>query len=544
MKIFLLFTSILVVLLYNQVHAQRITKHVVYFEVDSYVISPSERTLLENFIKSEATNDFISTVRIQGHTDSDASNDYNQKLSANRVKSVTHLFNGTSLLEKAQVEWLGENQPVNKNSTDAEKRLNRRVEITIEHWVPDLVEVTGSIKDLYKMLEQEKQVFCIHPKGDTVIRLEQGTIVSFPPFPFGELDVPCVEIRLKEFYKKSDMVMENLSTTSNGRLLESAGMVYIEATINDSLIELASGKKVLIMMPSDELRDDMQAFNGERDPHTDVMNWFNSNAADFSQLRMPPGVYCINLDNSQMRCARCKFFFCRFKRIDEGLKGISSQSQRADNKSFRQCQRQLRKSKSIRNPQQELQTDMYQLNCDKLDSLFKQFGVSNREDLFKAMNKELMDQYGVKTIEELRDTLNKIRIKNIEENLSNGFLNQNDLQYYMFNSSKLGWVNTDAFSKLPGERITMNTNWSITPQRDCKAVFTGVRGILPALNNEKQFQFYNVPKNNEIWLIGMRFENNQAYLSMQKMETAENVQIGKFRKVTLQEMKEALRVID
>jgi hypothetical protein len=31
---------------------------------------------------------------------------------------------------------------------------------------------------------------------------------------------------------------------------------------------------------------------------------------------------------------------------------------------------------------------------------------------------------------------------------------------------------------------------------------------------------------------------------MQKMKTAENVQIGKFRKVTLQEMKEALRVID
>jgi hypothetical protein len=179
-----------------------------------------------------------------------------------------------------------------------------------------------------------------------------------------------------------------------------------------------------------------------------------------------------------------------------------------------------------------------------MDSLFKQFGVSNREDLIKAMNKDLMDQYGVKTLEQLADTLNKIRLKNIEENLSNGFVNQNDLQYYMYNTSKLGWVNTDAFSKLAGDRITMNTNWNVNPQRDCKGVFTGVRGILPAINNSKTFQFYNVPKNNEFWLIGMRFESNQAYLSMKKMNSTEKVEMGEFRNMTLEEIKDALKMID
>lgn len=339
--------------------------------------------------------------------------------------------------------------------------------------------------------------------------------------------------------------MENLSTTSNGLLLESAGMVYLEAAINDSLIELASGKKVLIMMPSDELRDDMQAFNGERDLHSDVMNWISSNAADFSQLRMPPGVDCSNLnDYVKNSCKRCKFFFCRFTRIDEGLKGISNQSQRTENKFFRRCQRQLRKSGRISNPQQELQTNLYLLNCAKMDSLFKQFGVSNREDLIKAMNKDLMDQYGVKTLEQLADTLNKIKLKNIELNLSGGKVNQSDLQYYMFNSSRLGWINTDAFSKLSGERITMQTNWNVTPQRDCKAVFAGVSGILPAFNSGNQYQFMNVPKNNEFWLIGMRFESNQAYLSKTKLKSNEKVEMGEFKKVTLEEIKDALKVID
>lgn len=545
MKIFLLLTSILVVIVYNQAHAQRITKHVVYFEVDSYIISPYEKVLLENFIKSEETNDFILKVRIQGHTDSDASNDYNDKLSAKRVKSVQQLFEGTGLVSKIESYWMGEDEPINNNLNDAEKRFNRRVEITIEHWVPDLVEESGSIKDLYKMLEQEKQVFCIHPKGDTIIRLDQGTIVSFPPFPFGDLDVPCVEIRLKEFYKKSDMVMENLSTTSNGRLLESAGMVYIEAVIDDSLIELASGKKVLVMMPADTLRDDMQGFNGEREPHTDVINWLANNGSDFRLLQLPVATPCdqLTFDLPSDNCQRCKFFFCRFKRIDDGLKGVISRSQHKSNKSFRECQRRIRRSRRITSNLEPLPTQET-LKCYELDSLLAVYGVSNRTELIEAMNKEQMEKYGVKTLEQLVDTLNKIKLKNIENNLLNGIIDQRELQYYMYNTSRLGWINTDAFSKLAGDRIIMQTDFKSDLQTDCKAVFTGVRGVLPANFSTGVYQFYSVPKNNEIWLIAMRFENNQAYLSMEKMKTQEKVNVTPLRKVSIQELKEALKMID
>ena len=545
MKRFLLFTSILVVFINTQVNAQRITKHIVYFEVDSYSLSPSEKTSLENFIKSEETNDYIAKVRIQGHTDSDASNDYNQKLSANRVKSVLQLFEATGLSSKIESYWTGEDEPINNNLTEAEKRLNRRVEITIEHWVPDFVEESGSIKELYKLLEQEKQVFCIHPKGDTIIRMDQGTILSFPAYPFGDINVPCVEIRVKEFYKKSDMIMENLSTTSNGRLLESAGMVYIEASIKDSLIELASGKKVLVMMPADTLRDDMQGFNGERDPHTDVINWLANNGADFSQLQLPIGTPCdqLTFDLPSDNCQRCKFFFCRFKRIDDGFKGVTSSTQHKSNKSFRECQRRIRRSRRITSVTEPLPTQQT-LKCYELDSLLQVYGVNNRTELIAAMNKEQMEKYGVKTLEQLVDTLNKIKLKNIESNLLNGIIDQRELQYYMYNTSRLGWINTDAFSKLAGDRIIMQTDLKSDLQTDCKAVFTGVRGVLPANFSTGIYQFYSVPKNNEVWLIAMRFENNQAYLSMEKMKTQEKVKVTPLRKVSIQELKEALKIID
>ena len=90
----------------------------------------------------------------------------------------------------------------------------------------------------------------------------------------------------------------------------------------------------------------------------------------------------------------------------------------------------------------------------------------------------------------------------------------------------------------------MQTDLTSDVRTDCKAVFTNVKGILPAMAPGGKFQFLNVPKNHDIWLIGMRFENNQAYLSMQKMKTNEKVQMGTFEKVTLEEMKNALKTID
>jgi hypothetical protein len=542
----ILFITLLFCAIHTSLSAQRITKHTVYFDVDSYKLSASEETSLKEFIQSEVTNSYVGTIRIEGHTDSDASNAYNQKLSQNRVKSVQHFFEGTSLQPKVETAWMGEDQPLNKNASESEKQQNRRVEITVDHWIPDLVESEGTIKDLYALLEQKKQVFCINPKGDTVIRLKQGTIVSFPEYPFGKLAVPCVELRFKEVYKKSDILLENLSTVSNGRLLESAGMVYIEAAVNNQLISLAPGKEVLVMIPTDTLRDDMQGFNGERDSHTDVMNWFTNNGSNFSKINMIPGQDCQEKFENDLlgNCERCNLLFCRFKRIDEGFKGTVNKGQHQDNKSFRECQRELRKRARGRlYKTSPTIVDSYK-NCTELDSLFKQFGVTNREDLFLAMNKEIMDEYGVKTIEALRDTLNKIKLKKIEENLLKGNVDKEELQYYMYNTTRLGWINCDAFSKLDGIKITMETDFKSHPQHDCKAVFVGVRGVLPATAIDDYFQFLSVPKNNDFWLIAMRFENKQAYLSMELLKTTEEVKIKNMKKVTLEELKEALRKLD
>jgi hypothetical protein len=525
----------------SPVFGQKILQHNVYFDVDSHTLSADEQKRLKDFIALNSSGDYISKVYLKGHTDSDASNTYNQSLSERRVQAVKQQFEGTNLHSFIETQALGETNPVNHNLNPQEKSLNRRVEISIERWVPDLVEKKGTIKDLYKSLEQEKQRNCIDPTRDTILRLEQGTIIYIPANAFATNNKECVEIRAKEFYKTSDIIMENLSTTSNGRLLETSGMIFIEAATKERIIDLQPGKEITILMPTNELRDDMQLFYGERD-HSDAMNWLSDNAPVLEQLKIPPGWNCENesfaiLDD----CTRCKFFFCRFERFGSRIAGIFSANKRASNKAFRQCQRKLRRNRILSTNEA---IDDINIACDELDSLFEKYGVNNRSELIKKMNEGLMQQYGMKTLEQLADTLQKIKMKEVEQKIESGQFNQQELRYYMFNSNRFGWINCDAFSKIAGTMINMQTNVPFEPQFDCKSVFIQVKGIMPAFNTNNHFSYSNIPEKKSIWHVAMKFENDQAYLSLTQETTKENLIVPVFVPMTVAEIKESLKVLD
>lgn len=104
----------------------------VLFDFDSATLRPdAERTLLEllEVLKVYAER----PVRIEGHTDSIASEAYNQKLSEERAASVRDwlLARGTAS-PSLQTLGHGESRPVADNSTAAGRQLNRRVEVVIE----------------------------------------------------------------------------------------------------------------------------------------------------------------------------------------------------------------------------------------------------------------------------------------------------------------------------------------------------------------------------------------------------------------------------
>jgi outer membrane protein OmpA-like peptidoglycan-associated protein len=104
----------------------------VLFDFDSAAIRPdAERTLLE---VAEVLRGFGDRpARIEGHTDSIASDVYNQQLSEQRAEAVSawHVERG---IDGARLTTVGhgEGQPVADNSTADGRQANRRVEIVID----------------------------------------------------------------------------------------------------------------------------------------------------------------------------------------------------------------------------------------------------------------------------------------------------------------------------------------------------------------------------------------------------------------------------
>jgi len=72
------------------------------------------------------------TVRIDGHTDSVGSEEYNMGLSERRAEAVAaYLEEAGVSRDRMTVAWFGESQPVATNDTDEGRALNRRVEIDL-----------------------------------------------------------------------------------------------------------------------------------------------------------------------------------------------------------------------------------------------------------------------------------------------------------------------------------------------------------------------------------------------------------------------------
>lgn len=71
-------------------------------------------------------------VVIEGHTDSDGAEDYNQRLSEKRAKSVENYLKGKNLtIASLSSTGFGESRPVASNDNPAGKAANRRVELKI-----------------------------------------------------------------------------------------------------------------------------------------------------------------------------------------------------------------------------------------------------------------------------------------------------------------------------------------------------------------------------------------------------------------------------
>ena len=102
----------------------------ILFDVDKYDLRPeAERALASLAVVLKEAN--VKAFQIDGHTDSDASDEHNQVLSENRANAVKNFLAAQGLTSEISINGYGESRPIATNDTPEGKQKNRRVEIII-----------------------------------------------------------------------------------------------------------------------------------------------------------------------------------------------------------------------------------------------------------------------------------------------------------------------------------------------------------------------------------------------------------------------------
>jgi|SRR6218665_2105850 len=103
----------------------------VCFGFNSSVLDIETRHELDTIVaKLDSLSDY--TVHLSGHTDNIGSNSYNDQLSNQRALSVRkYLISKNIDSTKIIIDYFGESQPEVPNTSEENRALNRRVEITI-----------------------------------------------------------------------------------------------------------------------------------------------------------------------------------------------------------------------------------------------------------------------------------------------------------------------------------------------------------------------------------------------------------------------------
>lgn len=216
-------------------------------------------------------------IVLEGHTDNVGSDQYNQQLSEARVREIHSILVKNNIdTSRIVTHASGARFPIADNNTAAGRAKNRRVDILLTTHVIDekiVLQQTKRLNEkLSKLMSKRGVTHKIDPSKEQTIIAKQGTQIKVPAHAF---DVPKgakVLLKVTEAYRKSDMILQNLSTISNGRVLETGGMLKIEAFADGQPIQLRDGMALDIAVPTEQVEDSMQLFASEVNEDGSI-NW-------------------------------------------------------------------------------------------------------------------------------------------------------------------------------------------------------------------------------------------------------------------------------
>jgi len=418
--------------------------------------------------------------------------------------------------------------------------------------------------------------FTISASSDTTLFGKQGTRLFIEKGTFQFADgtpvTDSIKIEVKEFYKKSDITLADLSTESDGNLLETGGMLNITATSNGKEIEIRNDKRIVVHFPKKQNSyKQMNLFYSSKNAtDTSVTNW-EVDTVNLVKRTLKLGSYgwqWPEMDDSTDYDFKPKnyidtgyywnpidFYVSAFnfteqtkKEIETNLNKTNSSGLGSFNGYGIECEMTISTDGKIGNPR--VNSKVTKDTKDEILSFLK-----NIPELEPGKNKfgKIIERKGYlfitggniiplfKTQEEYLKSFNSKYSKYENTPIKN--VDNAELEYYIFSVAKLGWINCDRF--LESEKTV--DYFVKTQEKDTKIkmVFKDIEGVLMANSTDGKFVFSKVPIGRQVTIVAIKNTNGQFQTAFQEVTISNKpFETLTFKETTLTELKQQLEKLN
>ena len=231
-----------------------------FYDVDVHDLSVSNQKTLDSLVlRFYSYYDY--SIEIVGHADAQGSVSYNKKIAARRAAAVEQYLSSAGIPKsKIKVVSKGSDDPLQNERFAHIKGGDRRVEIISK------AKVFASVDDLLDQLGPQMQYVTIDNSKDQNITLRDGTDIFIPAkslvYADGSGDVKgLVTIEVKESYDVMDFVAEDLHTKTADEMLQTGGMIYINAKAGGRQVGIKTGNQLDITYPEKTVAADMALYD-------------------------------------------------------------------------------------------------------------------------------------------------------------------------------------------------------------------------------------------------------------------------------------------
>ncbi|EDP70973.1 hypothetical protein FBALC1_00777 [Flavobacteriales bacterium ALC-1] len=423
----------------------------------------------------------------------------------------------------------------------------------------DDFEVENSTKNniisFFKSVEKTPQSISLSNEEYFEITLKEGTKISIPKNAFvdektGKSVSGKIDIDIKEYYELSDILLANLSTKSDDELLETGGMLYIEASKNGSKLNLKPNKELGIVF-NNSGKENMQLFEGEK--VNDNINWV---------LRDKIEVNVIDELTGEIQ-QEAEPVAISLKSIPFSVEDMPVYS--GCEKEGNECTFQKIRAHVSRKFNTDIIEELNITGQRRINTIIKfdeagnitEVVTSNLEPLLRdEVNKVLMDLPQMIPAKKNKKAIASQLLFPIV--LSNGFdeflgvkpenativlnsrLGEVD-NGYALNSPKLGWINCDRFVRSKKKKIKYKLKIKDSEGANVKMIFKSISSVLPSKRIDNQISFGEIPIDEDVILLAIKKKGDKLYLGIKDVTTKAVSELDlSFKEVTVDELKNEL----